>query len=233
MTIEELKSFPVGSGGQFIALSVQQAEWLASQHYFDSPQVFSTGLRDWERVVSLGGDDHSSVPPTAPSAGTDRFSTCLGITGAESSAWGNWRRALRLDYMARSRRQGCASPVTLTPPPLTALAFAMRRRLRVTLALYTPAAKQSGSFLRCLGRLIWRTNFGHHDFNNHRLSLSGQRSAVARCRGDERQFHPLHDRFEAAQRMAANHHFVRGENQAQALILALADQLRVVEVIER
>ena len=72
--------------------------------------------------VAVGGDDHSSVPPTAPFAGTDHFSTSLGITGAESSAGGNWRRALRLDYMARSRRQGCASPVTLTPPPLTALA---------------------------------------------------------------------------------------------------------------
>jgi len=72
--------------------------------------------------VAVGGDDHSSVPPAAPSTGTDRFSRSLGGTGAESSAWGNWRRALRLNYMARSRRQGRASPVTLTPPPLTALA---------------------------------------------------------------------------------------------------------------
>ena len=79
-------------------------------------------LRSVPAPVAVGGDDHSSVPPAAPSAGTDRFSTSLGITGAESSAWGNWRRALRLDYMARSRRQGRASPVTLTPPPLTALA---------------------------------------------------------------------------------------------------------------
>jgi hypothetical protein len=99
----------------------------------------------------------------------------------------------------------------------------MRRRLRVTLALYTPCAKQTGSFPRFLGRVIRRTSFGHHDFNNHRLAHSGQRPAVARHRGDERQFHPLHHRFETAQRMATHDDFVRGENQAQALFLALAE----------
>jgi len=61
--------------------------------------------------------------------------------------------------------------------------------------------------------LVYWGCFLDHNLNNHRLPLSGQRSAVARCRSDERQFHPLHDRFEAAQRMAANHHFVRGKTK--------------------
>ena len=48
----------------------------------------------WPTPVAVGGDDHSSVPPAAPSTGTDRFFRSLGVTGAESSAGGNWRRAV-------------------------------------------------------------------------------------------------------------------------------------------
>ena len=100
-------------------------------------------LRSVPLPVALGGDDHSSAPPAALSTGTDRLFRPLGVTGAESSAWGNWRRALRLDYMARSRRQGRASLRDPDASTIDRARSAMRRRLRVTLALYTPWAKQA------------------------------------------------------------------------------------------
>ena len=96
-----------------------------SLHSFRSaaPDTRRDGLvhrRSVPAPVAVGGNDHSSVPPAAPSTGTDRFFTSLGVTGAESSAWGNWRRALRLDYMARSRstrpeRSGRLIPAILGP----------------------------------------------------------------------------------------------------------------------
>ena len=75
-----------------------------------------------------------------------------------------------------------------------------------------------GSLTLSMGRsrlLVYWGCFLDHNVNNHRLPLSGQRLAVARCHGDERQFHPLHDRFETAQCMAANHQLARDESHVQ------------------
>ena len=76
-------------------------------------------------LVAPGRNNYASVPPVAPSNRTDRFqfdSTkppghAFGLAKAEVLfAFAETERASRLNYMARSRRQGRTPPCPPSPP---------------------------------------------------------------------------------------------------------------------
>lgn len=51
--------------------------------------------------------------------------------------------------------------------------------------------------------------------------------------GEQRKFHPLHRRFNAAQGTATQRNFVRGEDQPEFLLFAFAPEFSEGELIER
>jgi hypothetical protein len=51
--------------------------------------------------------------------------------------------------------------------------------------------------------------------------------------GEQRQFQPLHDRFNSPQMMAANGNLVRGKDKLEVLLVAATVEFRKDEVIVR
>ena len=82
-------------------------------------------------------------------------------------------------------------------------------------------------------------SFHGHNFENHRLAFSDrlafrdQLPLIAWQLGEQRQFHPLHDRFNPPQMMAANGNLVRGEDELEVLLVAATVEFRKDEMIVR
>lgn len=91
----------------------------------------------------------------------------------------------------------------------------------------------SGRFLLGHGRLYLSFFHREKDFPYHRLTVRNERAMLARQSGKQRQLHPLHQRFDTAQRVAAQHDFMRGEDQPQSLLPAVVLEFRKGELIER
>ena len=79
--------------------------------------------------------------------------------------------------------------------------------------------KVPASASSCICRLILVLDLRYLDFQYDRLTFSNQRALAAWQFSKERQLHPLHRGLDAAQGMAANQHFVHGENQSEHLLL--------------
>ncbi len=81
--------------------------------------------------------------------------------------------------------------------------------------------------------LILCVCFGHDDSKNHRLAFRDEAPLAARQLGEQRQFKPLHDRFNSPQMMAVNGNLVRGEDQLEMLLVAATGEFREDELIVR
>jgi hypothetical protein len=70
-------------------------------------------------------------------------------------------------------------------------------------------------------------------FQNHRLSIRDKTSLTACQLGEQRQFHPLHDRLNSSQMMTASRNLVRRENQLEVLRVAATGEFRKDKLIVR
>jgi hypothetical protein len=75
--------------------------------------------------------------------------------------------------------------------------------------------------------------FRGHNFKNHRLAFRDELSLIAWQFGEQRQFQPLHDRFNSPQMMAANGNLVRGKDELEVLLVAATVEFRKDEMIVR
>jgi hypothetical protein len=73
--------------------------------------------------------------------------------------------------------------------------------------------------------------FRGHNFENHRLAFRDELSLIAWQFGEQRQFHPLQNRFNPPQMMAANGNLVRREDELEVLLVAATVQFRKDEMI--
>ena len=67
----------------------------------------------------------------------------------------------------------------------------------------------------------------------HRLAFRDKLPLIVWQLGEQRQFHPLHDRFNPPQMMAANGNLVRGEDELEVLLVAATVEFRKDEMIVR
>jgi hypothetical protein len=70
-----------------------------------------------------------------------------------------------------------------------------------------------------------------HNFENHRLAFRDELSLIAWQFGEQRQFHPLQNRFNPPQMMAANGNLVRREDELEVLLVAATVEFRKDEMI--
>ncbi len=74
-------------------------------------------------------------------------------------------------------------------------------------------------------------HFAYGDFQHHRLAFRDEIPLAARQLGEQRQFEPLHCRFNSSQMMSANGNLVRRENQLEVLLIAATGEFRENELI--
>jgi len=75
--------------------------------------------------------------------------------------------------------------------------------------------------------------FFYSDFENHRLTFRDQLPLIVWQLGEQRQFHPLQNRFNPPQMMAANGNLVRGKDELEVLLIATTVEFRKDEMVVR
>ncbi len=122
--------------------------------------------------VAVGGRAYTSVPPLRPPAPT--------ASSLRLPSPGPNHRLGQLAACLAPRLYGSLAPPRSCVPrdpdasTIDRARSAMRRRLRVTLALYTPGAGMVASFRRFWCSLICNADFLDHDFEDGRLIVSRQ-----------------------------------------------------------
>lgn len=81
--------------------------------------------------------------------------------------------------------------------------------------------------------IVLPAGIDHDDFEDHRLTFSNQRPVIARHTGKLGDLQPLNRCFDPPQGVAAQRHFVRGEDQQKLLIFAIRFQFGESELVER
>jgi hypothetical protein len=76
------------------------------------------------------------------------------------------------------------------------------------------------SFLGFLSALLNILGLRNDNLDNNWLAFRDEIPLAARQLGEQRQFEPLHCRFNSSQMMSANGNFVRRENQLEVLLVA-------------
>ena len=139
-----------GNNNSTVVCRAGPCQWTATlislRCLWHAPRRGGVHRRSVPPSVALVENDYASVPPVAPSIGTDRSCTLVAahirsIIGGKCAT--RCQRNGRRAFAPRLYGFACAVKVRLAPaalrgPPLTALAFANGRRLRVTLALASP-----------------------------------------------------------------------------------------------
>lgn len=86
---------------------------------------------------------------------------------------------------------------------------------------------------RSCDQLFCILDFVDHNFQHHRLAFRDELSLIVWQLGQQRQFQPLHDRFNPPQMMAANGNLVRGKDELEVLLVTATVEFRKDEMIVR
>jgi len=76
-------------------------------------------------------------------------------------------------------------------------------------------------------------DFRYDNFEHNWLTFRDKLPLVAWQLGEQRQFHPLQNRFNPPQMMAPNGNLVRGKDELEVLLVAATVEFREDEVVVR
>ena len=150
------------------------------------------------------------IPLLKPRARYERASQCAAISGRLSSA------VRRRDVALRLRFQTLLSASAL----LAQIPILLVSESQPSLVVFI------SPFFRVLDRR-------HSNFQNDWLTFRDELLLAAWQLGEQRQFQPLHDRFNPPQMMAANGNLVRREDELEVLLVATTVEFRKDEMIVR